>query len=66
MRFMFSKEEEEDEESVKIVFRTIFLHAVTFRRDLHLDVISGHETECENFLIYGYNAGPPIANPSTT
>ena len=83
MRFMFSKEdeEEEDEESVKnhvnlyfvpgVTFSSTFLHAVTFLHVLHLDVLKRQieiETESKNsnILMYGYNAGQPMAIPIYT
>ena len=76
MRFVFSKE---DEESVKSMFTCIsylvryfhFCHAVTFRHVLHLDVIRSQielklKVETEHFLMYGHNAGPPMAIPIYT
>ena len=48
-----------------------FLHAVTFLHVLHLDILRRQieiETESKNnnFLMYGYNAGPPMAIPIYT
>ena len=73
---MLLHEEDEDEESVKITFIPVFiflqfLRAVTFLRVLHLDILRRQieiETESENrnFLMYGYNAGPPIEIPMYT
>ena len=70
------EEDEEDEESVKNIFTCISylmyvtfspncLHAGTFLHVLHLDVLIEIETENEN-LMYGYNAGPPMAIPIYT
>ena len=73
--------EEEEDESVKIMFYLYFipgvifsfhfLHTVTFLHVLHLDVLKRQieiETESENrnLLMYGYNAGPPMAIPIYT
>ena len=48
-----------------MTFSFNFLHAVTFLHVLHLDVLRGQieiETESsKTFLMYGYNAGPPMA-----
>ena len=54
-----------------MTFSSNILHAVTFSHVLHLDVLRREieiETESENwnFLMYGYNAGPPIAIPIYT
>ena len=47
-----------------MIFSSIFLHAVTFSHVLHLDVLRRQiESENWNFLMYGYNAEPPIAIP---
>ena len=44
------------------------MHTVTFLHVLHLDVHKRQiEIETEtNFLMYGYNAGPPMAIPIYT
>ena len=53
IRFSKEEEDEEDGQSVKIVFTppvifsSIFLHAVTFSHDLHLDVLR-RQIESEN------------------
>ena len=52
-------------------FSSIFLHAVTFLHVLRLDILRRQieiETESKNnnFLMYGYNAGPPLAIPIYT
>ena len=75
------EDEDEDEESVKImfylyfipgvIFSFYFLHTVTFLHVIHFDVLRRQieiETESENrnFLMYGYNAGPPMAIPIYT
>ena len=52
-----------------MTFSSNFLHAATFLHVLHLDVLRGQieiETESKNFLMYGYNAGPPTAIPIYT
>ena len=76
MRFVFSKEEEdeEDEESVKIMFfipcviiSYNVLHAVTF--DMFFPLTSLElklKVKTVNILMYGYNAGPPMAIPIYT
>ena len=51
-----------------MTFSSNFLHAVTFLHVLHLDVLKRHieiETESKNsnILMYGYNAGQPMAIP---
>ena len=46
-----------------VTFSSHFLHAVTFLHVLHLDILRRQietETESKN-LMYGYNAGPPMA-----
>ena len=51
-----------------MTFSFNILHAVTFLHFLHLDVLRGQieiETESKN-LMYGYNAGPPMAIPIYT
>ena len=51
-----------------MTFSFSFLHAVTFLHVLHLDVLRGQieiETESKN-LMYGYNAGTPMAIPIYT
>ena len=75
------EEEEEDEESVKIMFYLYFvpcviisynfLHAVTFCHVLHLNVIRSQiklklKVKTVNILMYGYNAGQPMAIPIYT
>ena len=69
---------EEDEETMKILFTcvsylvmfsSIFLHAVTFLHVLRLDILRRQietESKDKNFLMYGYNTGPPIAIPIYT
>ena len=49
-----------------MTFSSNFLHAVTFLHVLHLDVLRRQiEIETEShFLMYGYNAGPPMAIPT--
>ena len=52
-------------------FHPFFLHAVTFLHVLHLDVLKRQieiETESKNsnILMYGYNAGQPMAIPIYT
>ena len=79
--FSKEEDEEEDEESVKIMFYLYFvpcviisynfLHAVTFWHVLHLDVIRSQielklKVKTVNILMYGYNAGPPMAIPIYT
>ena len=54
-----------------MTFSSNFLHAVTFLHVLHLDVLKGQieiETESKNsnILMYGYNAGQPMAIPIYT
>ena len=54
-----------------MTFSSNFLHAVTFLHVLHLDVLKRQieiETESKNsnILMYGYNAGQPIAIPIYT
>ena len=54
-----------------MIFSYDFLHAVTFRHVLHLDVIRSQtemklKVKTENFLMYGYNAGPSMAIPIYT
>ena len=72
----------EEDEEVKIVFTCIsyvphvifssnFWHAVTFLHVLHLDILRRQieidtESKDKNFLMFGYNAGPPMANPIYT
>ena len=51
-----------------MTFSFNFLHAATFLHVLHLDVLRGQieiesESKNEYFLMYGYNAGPPMAIP---
>ena len=47
-------------------FSSIFLHAVSFLYVLHFNVIRRQiEIETES-LMYGYNAGPPMAIPIYT
>ena len=50
---------------------TFSLHAVTFLHVLHLDILRRQieietESKNKNFLMYGYNAGPPMAIPIYT
>ena len=77
MRFVFSKEEdeEEDEESVKIMFYLCFVPCVIISNFcmqlLYLDVIGSQielklKVKTVNILMYGYNAGPPMAIPIYT
>ena len=54
-----------------VTFSSIFLLAVTFLHVLHLDVIKRQieietESKNENILMYGYNAGQPMAIPIYT
>ena len=54
-----------------MTFSSNFLHAVTFLHVLHLDVLKRQieiETESKNsnILMYGYNAGQPMAIPIYT
>ena len=63
------KKKHEDEEFLKylyfiphVTFSSNFLHAVIFLHVLHLDVLRG----LKYFLMYGYNAGPPMAIPIYT
>ena len=54
-----------------VIFSYNFLHAVTFLHVLHLDVLRSQielklKVKTENFLRYGYNAGPPMAIPVYT
>ena len=54
-----------------VIFSSNFLHAVTFLPVLHLDVLkrqSEIETESKdyNILMYGCNAGQPMAIPIYT
>ena len=49
----------------------IFLHAVTFLHVLHLDILRRQikietESKNKNFLMYRYNAGPPMTIPIYT
>ena len=50
------------------IFSFCFLHTVTFLHVLQLDAINEIETESENgnLLMYGYNAGLPMAIPIYT
>ena len=60
-----AKFQEDEEESVKIMFYLYFIPGA-FLHVLHLDVLKRQteiETESEKFLMYGYNAGPPMAIP---
>ena len=74
MRFMFPKEEEDEEESVKIMFYLYFVPCVIiqffacsyFLTCLHLDAIRSLKVKTVNILMYGYNAGPPMAIPIYT
>ena len=74
---MLLHEEEVDEESVKTSISYLIrhfhpiLHKVTFFHVLYFNVLRGQieiETESKNeyFLMYGYNAGPPMAIPIYT
>ena len=52
-----------------MTFSSNFFHAVTFLHVLHLDVLKRQieiETESKNsnILMYGYNAGQPMAIPN--
>ena len=54
-----------------IYIHTIVLHAVSFSHVLHLDVIRSQielklKVKTENFLMFGYNAAPPMAIPIYT
>ena len=54
-----------------MTFSSNILHAVTFLHVLHLDVLKRQieiETESKNsnILMYGYNAGQPMAIPIYT
>ena len=54
-----------------MAFSSNFLHALTFLHVLHLDVLKRqieNETESKhsNILMYGYNAGQPMAIPIYT
>ena len=54
-----------------MTFSSNFFHAVTFLHVLHLDVLKRQieiETESKNsnILMYGYNAGQPMAIPIYT
>ena len=74
------EEEDEDEESVKIIFTCIsylmifssnFLHAVTFYMFSTLIFLEDRlrlklKVKTKNVLMYGYNAGPPMAIPIYT
>ena len=69
---LLHEDEDEDEEACLPVFHASFssnfLHAVTFLHVLHLDVLRRQieiETESKS-LMYGYNAGPPMAIPIYT
>ena len=49
-----------------MTFSSNFLHAVTVLHVLHFDALRRQieiETESKN-LMYGYNAGPPVAIPT--
>ena len=54
-----------------MIFSYNVLHAVTPLHGLHLDVNKSQielklKVKTENFLVYGYNAGPPMAIPIYT
>ena len=53
----------------RVIFSSNFLKQLLFLHVLHLDILgrqTEYETESENFLVYGYNAGTPMAIPIYT
>ena len=48
----------------RVIFSSTLLHAVTFLQFSTLMSLEDRLRESENFLMYGCNAGPPMAIPT--